>query len=113
LKVKLGAINGKRDTFQGIFERYGTRFDRKGRRKNTILIREIKNGDGCIIADHLWFNDNKDFRSLGRLNKGVAISFDARVKPYKKGYHNPNKSIKKKELDYHLTRLANIRVCKG
>jgi hypothetical protein len=86
MRVKLANINLVRKTFKGIFERYGVKTNFKGYSETTILLKDITDDNNKIVADHIWFNLTKGFEALGELKTGEIIIFDARVKPYIKGY---------------------------
>ena len=73
-----------RATYSGIFKRFGSKNGYKGP-VETVLLLDVKDSDGNIIADHLWFNKTKGFASLN-LQEGDVVQFDARVKEYIKGY---------------------------
>ena len=74
----------ERHTFTGTFVRYGTRSGYKGM-EPTLLLKEIKDKDGKIVTDHLWFALTKGF-SKYELEEGDVLQFDARVSKYIKGY---------------------------
>lgn len=80
--------NNKRYRFSGTFEKYGFKYTDRYRTHaaGTVLLIDIKDEDGIVVTDHLWFNLTKGFRSLGILSPGDVISFNGRVKPYQKGY---------------------------
>ncbi len=75
-----------RNTFTGRFERYGEKSGYMGHVKETVLLLDIRNSTGKIVADHLWFNRTKGFRQL-TLKQGDIVQFDARVEEYERGYH--------------------------
>ena len=62
-----------------------------------------------VVTDHLWFNDTKGFRGLGELIEGDIIQFDARVRPYVKGYVSPRRYIDERELDYRLSHPTKMK----
>ena len=82
MRRKLKNINGKRDTFIGQFDRYGGK-SHKGYDEETLLLKNIKNISGDLLAEHLWFNVTKGFEELGVLRAGAVVSFMARVRSYK------------------------------
>jgi len=108
MREKLKVIDGQRLTFTGKVERYGG----KGGGKFTILIVDVKHLNGTFITDHLWFNLTKGFKSL-RLEPGERVQFDARVKPYRKGYQGTRKKIDKPVSDdyklSHPTRISRVK----
>lgn len=96
---------GERRSFTGTVGRYGG----KGGSKYTILILDVSFLDGTPATDHLWFNLTKGFKSL-RLQPGEQVAFDARVKPYTKGYQGRRKNIDLPvSLDYKLSHPSKVR----
>lgn len=115
MREKLQRINGKRKTFSGIFERFGTKTNFKGFPERTILLKDIKCATNEeISADHAWFNFTKEFSRLD-LQEGDKIQFDARVKEYEKGYkgYDEDRQLERPiEKDYklsHPTRIGLVR----
>jgi hypothetical protein len=105
MRKKLKQYMNERGTFEGMFVRRGTKNTRHGKNtKTTVLIKCIKNEDGEVVANHLWFDFNKDFYKAN-LKKGDIVSFDATVVPYLKGTWSTEKKI-----DFKLDILKNIRV---
>ena len=74
-----------RHLFFGTFERFGTKRGWKGRLEQTVLLLNIKDDNGSVVTDHLWFNYTKGFSSLD-LTKGDTVKFNAKVASYLKGY---------------------------
>jgi len=109
MREKLKRIEDERTTFIGVFERYGTKTNWNGYPENTILLKEIKNSFGKIISDHIWFSFTKGFQKLGKLENGDIIQFQARVKPYVKGYVNHSDYIDEREIDYKLNNPTKIQ----
>jgi len=109
MREKLAHINGKRFTFEGIFERFGIKSS-FGHPKHTLLLRDVKDNSGKVVTDHLWFNVGKRFDSL-KLQAGDIVRFDARVKPYVKGYRGYRDDVYDKpvETDYRLSNPTNLR----
>lgn len=110
MRKELQKIKEIRASFTGTFERIGTKSS-FGYLKQTVLLKDIKDSAGKIVADHLWFNLTKGFASLG-LSQGDTVTFDARVKKYEKGYKGYREDVYKPiETDYklsHPTRLAKL-----
>ncbi len=100
-RKELGNNGEVRDTFTGIFERLGSKNGWFGQR--TVLLKDIKNKDGEVVTDHLWFNLTKGFQKL-HMRNGDLIQFDARVKAYVKGYNNIDKRI-----DYKLSYPTKLK----
>ena len=120
MRPKLKRIEGERKTFTGTFARFGKK-DRYRPKKVgdewvthdlTVLLVDVRDSDGNPVTDHLWFNYTKGFASLGDLQEGDVIRFDARVRPYIKGYVNQREYIDEREVDYKLdypTKVARAR----
>jgi hypothetical protein len=85
MRKELQNIEGVRQRFTATFVRYGTKPAYKGPPIKTLLFEDIRDKHGKEYCDHLWFTINKSFTKLD-LQPGEKISFDARVKPYIKGY---------------------------
>ena len=105
-------IKGLRKTFVGVFERYGSKTNWHGFPENTILLVKVKDGNSKIVADHIWFRMTKGFEKLGELKDGDRLQFDARVKPYVKGYVGYREEIrweKPPQQDYKLNNPTKIK----
>ena len=59
-----------------------------------------------MVADHIWFTDTLGFRKLGELKEGDVVRFNARVRPYYKGYLGDGSEFR--ELDYKLSYPTRI-----
>ncbi len=105
-------MDEERDSFTGIFKKYGLKSGYKGSSTETILLVGIRNREGLLVADHLWFNLTKGFEKLGNLKEGDRIGFEARVKKYKKGYSNRRAGIDQTTLDYKLSHPTKISLDK-
>ena len=69
--------------------------------KITMLqFKNIKDFNGNILSDHIWFDYGKRFKILGKLNKGDIIYCNGKVTKYKRS----NNSI-----DFSLSNLKRIR----
>ena len=76
----------ERHTFTGEFARFGEKPAYKGHIPDiTVLLLNVKDADGNVVTDHLWFNYTKGFAACD-LKEGDIVRFDARVKEYEKGY---------------------------
>jgi len=110
MRKKLQQIEDERDTFIGVFDRFGEKNGYKGTLR-TVLLKDIKNKYGEIITNHLWFNLTKGFDKLN-MKQGDIIQFDARVKEYVKGYKGYRDDVYKPlEIDYrlsHPTKLSKV-----
>ncbi len=111
MRQRLKVIDGERKTFVGTFVRFGKKSRYRPKKvgdtwvdyDETVLLADIRDLDGAPVTDHLWFNFTKGFASLGDLSEGDVIRFDARVKPYTKGYVNRREWIDTRETDYKLS----------
>lgn len=112
MRNELKEIDGERGTFTGVFIRFGTKTGFKGT-EETILLKDVQDKEGNLVADHLWFNRTKGFEKLD-LKTGDKIQFDARVKKYARGFKGKYSSIlnsgmkKEERSDYKLTHPAKI-----
>lgn len=109
-RKKLEKINNLRDVFSGIFERYGSKGAFKGPDLVTILLKNIKDKEGNLVSDHLWFNETLGFKKLSPLKPGTILEFRARVKPYEKGYINRREGFDFKTVDYKLSHPTKIQL---
>lgn len=98
-----------RGTFYGTFERFGIKNGYRGTEK-TVLLKNIKNEDGIVVTDHLWFNFTKGFEKLN-LEPGMVVQFDARVAEYVKGYRGWREDVYcPLSVDYKLSYPTKMRV---
>lgn len=109
MRKELGNIAGVRQRFTATFVRFGTKKAFKGAPIITLLFEDVRDKHGKEYTDHLWFTNNKQFKSLN-LQGGDKISFDARVKPYTKGYRGNREDYDVKPIsrDYKLSHPNNI-----
>lgn len=97
-RYELGRRVKERGTFTGRFERVGG----KDNNRLTVCLTEIRDSRNVVVADHLWFNWTKGFKSLGWLNPGDIIQFDGRVTTYLKCGGN--------KLDYKLSHPSQVKI---
>lgn len=111
MRQALKPLNGQRRRFTGTFVRHGTKSAFRGAPLPTILLKDIRDATGKIVCDHLWFNLTKEFDSLV-LKEGVVLAFDARVKPYYKGYQGYREDVcdKPVERDFRLANPTKVQV---
>ena len=112
MRTELKKINGDRRTFTGTFVRLGTKSS-YGYVKQTLLLADVKDSSGNVVTDHLWFNLTKGFESLN-LVPGDIVQFDARVKPYMKGYRgwrdeDDDYEYKPVSVDYKLSNPSKVK----
>lgn len=111
MRKKLGQKLNERELFSGIFSRYGNKTGFTGKLLKTVLLENITDNKGEVLCDHLWFNLTKGFKLLGELKYGDKIEFEARVKPYKKGYRGHRiDNDRPPMIDYHLTRPSKFNL---
>ena len=109
MRKQLANQEGVRETFTGKFVRYGSKNGWHGPDK-TVLLSDIKNVEGNIITDHLWFNFTKGFENL-KLKENDIVQFDARVKSYVKGYMGYRDDVWKPTMrDYKLSHPTKLKV---
>lgn len=110
MRKKLEKIGSEeRHVFTGTFVRYGVKSGYRGPLE-TVLLKDIKDKHGKIVADHLWFNNTKGFAKYD-LKEGDRLRFEARVSEYLKGYKGHDEWVcieKPLELDYKLSYPTKI-----
>lgn len=105
MREELKKLNQLRRMFTATIGRFGRR-NVNHLNKNivwTILLKNITDKDGNIIADHLWINLNKEFDKLN-IREGDRIKFSAKIIEY----YKKSNSLKKKK-DYKIDKLLNIK----
>jgi hypothetical protein len=110
VRAELKKIDNQRTRFSGIFQRKGKKKNYLGYSEETILLNEIKDEKGNVVTDHIWFNLTKAFDSLGQLQQGDVIEFEARVSGYTKGYMYKGIHLGRKEKDFKLSRPTQIKI---
>jgi hypothetical protein len=108
LRLELKPMQDIRSTFTAAFIRHGTKSS-FGHPRQTVLFKDVRDRDGKIVADHLWFNLTKGFQSL-QLEMGDLVRFDARVKTYVKGYRGRRDDVFDApiERDYKLSHPTKL-----
>ena len=108
MRKSLASRENERTTFKGIFERYGLKTGWTGYSEKTVLFKDIIDGHGIRVCDHLWFRLTLAFARL-RLQPGDVVQFDARVKEYIKGYRGYREDVDKPvERDYKLSHPTKV-----
>lgn len=112
MRKELENIAGVRQRFTATFVRFGSKKAYKGPPIVTLLFEDIRDKHNKEYCDHIWFTINKSFTKLD-LQPGEKISFDARVKPYTKGYRGRrefeyDEDVKPISRDYKLSHPNNI-----
>lgn len=72
--------SNKMEWYTGTFSCFGLKSssDKKRRSANltpTICLQNVKNENGDIVADHLWFNYTSPFYSQGKVHPGDSFTF--------------------------------------
>ena len=100
MRERLKAIDRVRARFRGTFSKFGERTSH-GYVKRMALLVDVTDLRGEEMCDHVWLNLTLQVERLG-LKPGDRIEFDARVKPYKKGYYD------NRQVDYRLSNPTNF-----
>ena len=114
MRENLKDMDGRREEFTGIFVRFGSKRGWHGVQQKTILLSNIENRHGKIVAEHIWFAYTQGFAKID-LKERDEISFHVRVKEYCKGYAGYREEIqweKPIEKDYKLSHPTNIKLVK-
>jgi hypothetical protein len=111
MRESLQKAEGRRTVFFGTVARFGSKPGYKGRAPiDTLLLRDVRDRSGSIYCDHLWFILTTSFQRLD-LDLGDRLMFDARVRPYRKGYRGRDDDEEfGVSLDYKLAHPTNVRV---
>jgi hypothetical protein len=108
MRTKLASREGERKKFKARFVRLGKKVNYKGYSEDTILLSAITDVENnTIVTDHLWFSYTKAFEKI-KLEEGMDITFEARVKAYKKGYVNKAMGLNRQQTDYKLSHPTKI-----
>ncbi len=113
MRKGLAKVEGERKKFQATFSRVGKKTNYQGFSEDTILLTNILDIEtGKVVADHLWFSFTKGFEDA-KIKEGMLLEFDARVKPYKKGYVNKRLGLRSQKIDYKLSHPTKIVAVKS
>lgn len=114
MRKKLGELTGQRKRFRGTFGRYGIRPALALPPVRTLVLTDLQDESGIVVADHLWFRVTGGFESLGELTEGAVLEFDARVTEYQRhqyrGRPENRKSTGKSVRDFKLSYPTRIEV---
>lgn len=80
-RVELRKYEFERRSFTAEFIRFGRAANNK---ITTVLLNDVKDEFGVIVASHLWLNRAKQFYEA-RLNHGDVVEFTGLVMRYRKG----------------------------
>lgn len=110
-RTELKKIVEVRSRFRGTFARMGSKHAYRGPDLPTVLLQNIVEVQtGRVVSDHLWMNYTEGFKAIAPLAEGDLIEFEARVKPYEKGYKGRREEVwKPVTLDYKLSHPTKIR----
>lgn len=107
MRENLMVKENERLKFTGVVERFGTKNGYMGE-EPTILLLDVKDDEGNVVTEHLWFNLTKGFEKLNLL-QGDKVQFVARVKEYTKGYRGYRDDVYKPiERDYKLSHPTKV-----
>ena len=104
MRQELSKKLDKRLTFFAEVDRYGTKTNYKGYPEKTICFRNVTFADGRKATDHIWFTMGKRLASLGEMEEGDKVTFEARVATYRKGYFKEGITI-----DYKLSNPTKLK----
>ena len=113
MRSELKAVGlGEKHTFTAEFVKYSYKMSRAKVPIRTLLFQNIKNEEGKIVADHIWFMTTNEFDKF-KFHYGNVVQFDAYIGEYVKGYFGTRKdrnhNHKKMALDYNLSCPSQIK----
>lgn len=100
MRKELSKIDRTRMSFTAKVGRFGTKKNYHGFPEPTICLCDVKDTNGNVMTDHIWFTVGKTIAKL-KLSENEIIKFDARVSSYHKGYY-------KDDYDYKLNNISKI-----
>lgn len=100
MRKELEKLDSVRMSFTATVGRYGTKKNYHGYQEATICFVNVKDEDGNVMTDHIWFTVGKRIREMNLL-LNQSVKFDARVSEYRKGYF-------KQGFDYKLNNITKI-----
>jgi len=112
MRERLREKSGARGCYTGTFSRFGAKSAYKGPPLKTVLLVELKDEMGREVCDHLWFNFTKEFEAAN-LQPGDQVRFNARSKPYWKGYRGhryDDDEMRTVAKDYKLSHPTKVTV---
>lgn len=108
-RVALRSRLGERTRYTGTFARNGKKSGYYGPLP-TILLKDLMDATGVVVADHVWMNETKALRAA-ELKTGDKVAFDARVEEYEKGYFGHRADVwVPRSIDYRLSRPTQVSV---
>ncbi|MDD4970854.1 MAG: hypothetical protein PHT07_15610 [Paludibacter sp.] len=114
MREGLKNISGRRIKVFAEVDRFGKKSAYRGMPLDTVCLINVKDIQGNPVCDHLWLIVRKQISKLN-LEIGDNISFEARSKPYIKGYRGHREDINVPiEKDYKLSNPTNfVKLTKG
>jgi hypothetical protein len=110
MRKELAKKEGEGKKFSAVFARLGKKVNYKGYTEETILLTNVTDLEtSTVVTDHIWFSYTKSFQSI-KLEEGISVEFDARVKEYTKGYVNKGYQIDRRKKDYKLSHPTKVKV---
>lgn len=110
MREELAKQEGRRMLYRARVGRFGSKPAYRGPAVPTILLRDVRDSQGNVVADHLWFMLGKSFSRLD-LEAGDVVEFTARAEPYWKGYRGRYDEDSPRERDYRLSYPTRVRKC--
>ena len=103
VREALAPLQGQKSLWFCTFEKFGWKRFRGRYVGKTLLFVNVRDKDGKVVTEHLWFRMSKGFEKLD-LKKGDEVAFHARVDTYVKGYRRRNADGFREGgvEDYHL-----------
>jgi len=103
MRKELGKLNGLRGRFRATVKCFGWKKRFRQHEDRTVMLSDIYDENGTLVADHLWLTIGKQLASL-KLEEYWMIEFSARVAPYAKGYFGSRDGVfKPPRIDYNLS----------
>ncbi|MDD4454380.1 MAG: hypothetical protein PHI67_03570 [Candidatus Methanomethylophilaceae archaeon] len=104
MRTNLQGLAGRRVTLTAVFWQYGT-YRGNGCSGKSILLRQVRDLSGRLLADHAWINYTAGFDAAGEFRRGDAVRFTATVDEYIKGYRGTkidDRLARPPAVDYRL-----------
>lgn len=97
-RLRLRGHEFERHSFTAEFVRFGKKGYDYAIQHTTVLLENITDSSGRIVAYHLWVNGAKPFYEA-KLNYGDLVKFDGEIIRYAKG----------NTVDFALDKISNVR----
>lgn len=102
MRTKLKQLDKKRFLVTAEFSKFGTKTNWNGYQTPTVCFQNIKDSEGNILTDHVWFTVGKRIKDMD-LQEGDIVSYEARVSNYRKDYF-------KDTIDYKLNNPTKFKL---